>query len=56
MKSKIKKMYIDKESSYIEVEFENGEKHQLCPIGSGVKTPDKDYTHAYECDMCFEDE
>ena len=57
--NKIKKLYMDRESGYLEVTFENGEKHQVGAKGSEPiltdEDADKGFDIAYECEMVWED-
>jgi len=52
--SKIKKVYIDVESRYIEITFENGEKHQLSDLED--QKPDETFSHNYKCDIFIDTE
>jgi hypothetical protein len=51
---KIKKVYVDVESKYIEVTFENGHKHQLLAASLeeiGIEKADPGYEEAYQVEM-----
>ena len=51
---KAKKIYVDEMSNYIEIEFDNGEKHQISTFDSG-ETPDEGFDKKYKCEIIFED-
>jgi hypothetical protein len=54
MEKKIKKVYIDRASGYIEVEFVNGEKHAIADQEIECEKSEE-FTEQYKAELTFED-